>query len=209
MFNLDICRCKPPKKKYSTAGCELCWVCENCGHFGGCDNRYWETTMGDKQGIINTPYHDSDLRGPKPEFDKVNDSGKREEFATGSVRDTEDGKGCFDLIPALPLRRLAIHYQNGASKDGRKNWMRGQRLGRYLSSAERHIQDVKDCKHDEDHLSAIAWNAFAFMWTAEQIKLGKLPRELDDVGWWDEMNLPKYEPKQTESNDNQVQKPLC
>jgi len=38
----NMCRCSKPKKKYSTAGCEMCWTCEKCGNFGGCDNRYWE-----------------------------------------------------------------------------------------------------------------------------------------------------------------------
>jgi len=36
---------------------------------------------------------------------RVLDSGKREEFSTGSKRDTRDGKGRFDLIPRLPLLR--------------------------------------------------------------------------------------------------------
>lgn len=116
---------------------------------------------------------------------KVLDSGKREAFETGSVRDTEEGKGCFDLLPTLPLRRLAILFQRGAEKYGRNNWKKGQRLGRYLSSLFRHLMCVMELKKDEDHLSSIAWNAFTFMWTAEQIRLGKLPKELDDIGWVD------------------------
>jgi hypothetical protein len=178
MFNLDICRCKPPKKKYSTAGCELCWVCENCGHFGGCDNRYWETTMGDKQGIINTPYHDSDLRGPKPEFDKVKDSGKLEEFATGAVRDTQQGKGRFDLIPAYPLERLAKHYENGAKRYSDNNWCKGIPITRCLDSLLRHANKYKMGMTDEDHLSAIVFNAFAIIYYEEMVRQGVLPEEL-------------------------------
>ena len=37
----------------------------------------------------------------------LKDSGKREEFPTGSRRDQRAGKGRFDLIPTMALRRLA------------------------------------------------------------------------------------------------------
>lgn len=36
-INLPCC-CKEPVKKYSKSGCYVCWVCETCGRFGGCDN---------------------------------------------------------------------------------------------------------------------------------------------------------------------------
>jgi hypothetical protein len=117
------------------------------------------------------------------QFNEVKDSGKREEFSTGSVRDTREGKGRFDLIPPGPMRRLAMHYANGSRKYGDRNWEKGQPLGRYLDSAERHINELKDCKHDEDHAAAIAWNAFAFMFTVEKILSGELPVELDDIGF--------------------------
>lgn len=117
------------------------------------------------------------------QFDAVKDSGEREEFSTGSVRDTRKGKGRFDLIPPGPLKRLAVHYENGAVKYGENNWRKGQPLGRYLDSAERHINELKDLKHDEDHAAAVAWNAFAFMFTVEKILSGELPAELDDIGF--------------------------
>lgn len=120
-------------------------------------------------------------------FGEVKDSGgPREEFESGSVRDTEDGKGAFDLLPPGPLRRLAVHYQNGAKKYSRRNWEKGQRLGRYLSSAMRHIMSILEGKHDEDHEAAVAWNMFAFMFTADKIRQGKLPKELDDLNWTNE-----------------------
>lgn len=49
-------------------------------------------------------------------FDKVKDSGKRENFTTGSRRDTRVGKGRFDLLPPKCIMRLAKHYENGATK---------------------------------------------------------------------------------------------
>ena len=36
----------------------------------------------------------------------IKDSGKREEFQTGSRRDTREGKGRFDLFP--PLATIAV-----------------------------------------------------------------------------------------------------
>jgi len=115
-------------------------------------------------------------------FDKVNDSGKRQEFVTGSKRDTREGKGRFDLIPTYPLRRLARHYQNGAEKYGDKNWERGQPLSRYLDSCMRHLIGVLEGLTDEDHASACAWNMFSYIATCQWIEEGKLPAELDDLG---------------------------
>jgi hypothetical protein len=115
-------------------------------------------------------------------FDAVKDSGKRQEFATGSVRDTREGKGRFDLIPTDALRRLAKHYENGAMKYGDRNWEIGQPLSRYLDSAFRHLVCTLEGMTDEDHPSAVSWNAFAYIHTLELIKQGKLPKELDDLG---------------------------
>jgi len=84
-------------------------------------------------------------------FTAVKDSGERQQFSTGSVRDTQVGKGRFDLIPTDALRRLAQHYENGARKYGDRNWEKGQPLGRYLDSAFRHLVNVLDGKTDEDH----------------------------------------------------------
>lgn len=111
------------------------------------------------------------------------DSGERQEFSTGSVRDTQEGKGRFALIPKGPLRRLAQLYERGAKKYGDRNWEKGQPLSRYLDSAYRHLISLEEGDIVEDHGASLAWNAFAFMWTAEQIEQGKLPKELDDVGF--------------------------
>ena len=116
------------------------------------------------------------------EFSTVKDSGKREEFSTGSKRDTREGKGRFDLIPTYPLRRLAKHYENGAKKYGDHNWSRGQQLSRYLDSCMRHLMGVLEGATDEDHAAAVAWNMFAYIATCQWIEEGKLPAELDDLG---------------------------
>ena len=121
-----------------------------------------------------------------PTYDKVEDSGERHEFSTGSVRDIREGKGRWDLLPHYPLLRLAQHYENGAKKYGDHNWKKGQPLSVFISSGMSHFSKVSDCQKNEDHAAAAAWNVFGFIWTAEQIRLGKLPKELDDIGWCDE-----------------------
>lgn len=108
------------------------------------------------------------------------DSGDRQEFPTGSVRDSRTGKGRYDLIPAYPQKRLAQLYERGAEKYADNNWQKGQPLARYMESLERHLNDFKDGDMVEDHLASIAWNAFAFMWTKREIDEGRLPAALDD-----------------------------
>lgn len=111
----------------------------------------------------------------------VKDSGQRQSFDTGSVRDIRIGKGRFDLISPIALRRLAIHYENGALKYGERNWEKGQDLSRYLDSAMRHMNCYMGGMRDEDHLVAVCWNLFACIHTEELINNGKLPKYLDNV----------------------------
>ena len=117
-------------------------------------------------------------------FNHVKDSGKRQSFNTGSVRDTNDGKPRFDLISLIALYRLAMHYANGAKKYGDRNWEKGQPLSRYIESAERHLFKEKMGFTDEDHASALIWNIMAYIHTKTLIQTGDLPSELD--------NMPKY-----------------
>jgi hypothetical protein len=56
---------------------------------------------------------------------EVKDSGKRQEFETGAVRDVRDGKGRYDLISPYALKRLAIIYERGALKYGDDNYLKG------------------------------------------------------------------------------------
>lgn len=116
-------------------------------------------------------------------FNKVKDSGKRQSFSTGSVRDTSEGKGRYDLLPTRAIRRLAEHYENGAKKYGNRNWEKGQPLSRMLDSAIRHLFKALEGQTDEDHLTACAWNVLGIIELQERIEEKILPKELD--------NLPK------------------
>lgn len=108
----------------------------------------------------------------------------REKFATGSQRDTRVGKGRFDLISPIGMKRLALVYERGAMVYASRNWERGQPISRYLDSAYRHLQSAIMGMEDEDHLAQLAWNAFAAMHTEEMVKRGSLSQEF--------MDLPKY-----------------
>lgn len=119
-------------------------------------------------------------RNNEMDYENVKDSGSRAEFETGAVRDIQEGKGRFDLIPADSLQRLAQHYENGAKKYGDRNWEKGQPLYTYLNSANRHITKLTDGQFDEDHASAIVWNIFSFIHIWNQIVQGKLPWSLTE-----------------------------
>lgn len=114
-------------------------------------------------------------------FDAVKDSGARQEFDTGSVRDTRDGKGRYDLLPPIAIRRLAQHFENGARKYGDRNWERGQPVSRYMDSGLRHMFAYLEGQRDEDHLAAATWNVLAAIHTEAEAMAGNLPAELADV----------------------------
>jgi len=115
------------------------------------------------------------------DFSEVKDSGERQEFTTGSVRDTRKGKGRYDLFALIAIQRLAKHYENGAVKYGDRNWEKGQPLSRYWDSAVRHLVEFLMGLRDEDHLAAALWNVAALIQTEELIKRGKLPITLNDL----------------------------
>ena len=118
-------------------------------------------------------------------FDKIKDNGVREPFKTGSVRDTRKGKGRHELLPPRAIRRLAEHYERGADKYGDRNWELGQPSSRYLDSLLRHAFRYADGERDEDHLSAIVFNAFGIMF-AEEYK-----PELDDLTEYSQQRAKK------------------
>lgn len=103
------------------------------------------------------------------------DSGQRQSFDTGMVRDTQDGKPRYDLIPVGPLKRLADLYMRGAIKYDDNNWQKGQPYSRAYASLFRHMIAWREGDRSEDHLAAVAWNAFTIMWYEEN------KPELDDL----------------------------
>lgn len=93
----------------------------------------------------------------------IKDSGHRREFDTGAVRDMQEGKGRFDLVPPLALMRLARHYEAGAKKYGERNWEKGIPNSSFIDSAIRHMMQYLAGDRSEDHLAAAAFNVFGIM----------------------------------------------
>lgn len=100
------------------------------------------------------------------------DSGKREEFDSGMVRDTQDGKPRYDLLipDGVPYRaqfltRVAELLGRGAEKYSDRNWERAlgpQELDRFKSSAYRHFIQWMTGETDEDHAAAVVFNLLGY-----------------------------------------------
>jgi hypothetical protein len=99
---------------------------------------------------------------------QTKDSGEREEFDSGMVRDIERGKPRFDLLfpKNIPfdqqmLTRFAGLMARGADKYGERNWEKGNsqvELDRAYSSAARHFAQWIAGETDEDHAAAVFFN---------------------------------------------------
>lgn len=111
----------------------------------------------------------------------IKDSGVKEEFSTGSVRDKQAGKGAFHLVPTWVVWLVSRVYEGGAIKYSPRNWEKGQPLSQYIKSAENHLAKLKMGLRDEPHASQVIWNMFAYIFTAVLIKLGRRPGSLNDM----------------------------
>lgn len=109
--------------------------------------------------------------------------GKTEKFATGSVRDSQEGKLRFDLIPVEALRRDAELYRAGAKKYAEDNWRKGQPYRRVYASILRHLFAWRIGMKDEDHLAAVRFGCAAIMEYDKLAKRGaKKYKRLDNRG---------------------------
>lgn len=114
----------------------------------------------------------------------MKDSGQREEFPTGSRRDTRQGKGRFDLLSPFVMTRDAVLLERGALKYGERNWEKGQPVSRFMDSAMRHLQRYMMGERDEDHLAAARWNIGAIMHMEEMVRRNLLEIDLFDIPDW-------------------------
>lgn len=88
----------------------------------------------------------------------MEDSGERQDWTTGAVRDKREGKGRYDLISPFALARLARTLEEGAKKYADRNWEKGIPQERFLDSALRHLIQYMAGDTGEDHLSQAFWN---------------------------------------------------
>ena len=97
----------------------------------------------------------------------VDDSGGRESFYTGAVRDTSGNKPRPDLISPFVLERIGSHMRRGADKYSAWNWAKGMPSSRFYESLMRHLMKYAQGERDEDHLSAAAFNLFGLIHNEE------------------------------------------
>lgn len=136
----------------------------------------------------------------------VKDSGKRQEFTTGAVRDNQEDKGRYDLIPPVVEERLAKHYESGAKKYGDNNFRLGMPIKRYIDSARRHLNKYRMGMTDEDHLIAVIWNIAAIIETEQLVELGLLPEDLLDGNYYSKEVYEREKVRLLEQNKKVMEK---
>lgn len=109
----------------------------------------------------------------------IKDSGKRQEFASGMVRDVQEDKIDYTLIFDGPMAdRWAEHMTRGAHKyadpePGVPNWTRAAgraELLRFQKSALRHLIQWLRGDTDEDHAAAVFFNINGAEYVKERMK---------------------------------------
>jgi hypothetical protein len=123
----------------------------------------------------------------------LKDKGERVEFSTGMIREPNSGRGRYDLISPIMLKRLSILYERGAEKytqkdqsgniisSGERNWEKGGSFSRFLNSAIRHTMQYLEGHRDEDHLVQAIWNLTAVIHLTEMIDRGLIDPKLNDL----------------------------
>lgn len=85
-------------------------------------------------------------------------------FEGGGVRDDSRGRGMFSVISTVGLTRLGQRYEYGHRKYGASdNYKKGLPISGCMDSIMRHWMAYLDGDNSEDHMAAIAWNAFCIM----------------------------------------------
>jgi len=109
------------------------------------------------------------------------DSQKHQVFPSGAKRNSQQGKGRFDLISPFIFLSLAFRLEDGAEIYGPRNWEKGMPLSRFASAAFRHLIQAVYGMDDEDHWGGIIFNIMCLKHGKEMIESGEWPEELDDL----------------------------
>ena len=134
---------------------------------------------------------------------------KKQHYETGATRDEQSGKGRYDLIPDVALKRVALVYERGGENHGDRNWEKGLPFSRLYNSAMRHLRQAREAYYNEDlraedHLAHSVWNMFAIMFNEFMIDRGCLPEELNDCPKYP---IPEEVNKETRIESNEIPQP--
>lgn len=109
------------------------------------------------------------------------DSGERQDYPTGMIRDLQNGKPRFDLCCALDQKynesligRWAELMGRGAEKYGIRNWELSSTLEefqRFKASLCRHFWQFIQGEEDEDHAAAICFNLNAMLRLMDKLNI--------------------------------------
>jgi len=113
--------------------------------------------------------------------DQMRDSGDRERFATGAVRDAASNKPRPDLVSPFAMLRLGKWLALGAKKYHERNWEQGMPISRCVASLCRHLELYKAGDKGEDHMAAVMCNAMFIMHLEEMVRSGGLRPGLKDM----------------------------
>jgi len=104
----------------------------------------------------------------------VKDSGQRESFAGGMVRDVTTGKVDYTLVLDGPMfERWAAHLTKGAAKYGKGNWLKAEgeaERQRFRESAFRHFMAWMRGDADEDHAAACVFNINGHEYVTDKLR---------------------------------------
>jgi hypothetical protein len=108
---------------------------------------------------------------------------EKRKFSTGAVRDSEEGKEDYiETISWTGMKRFAQYMTGKKKRYGSGNFKKGIPIESYEKSLVRHLQKYLANKYEggtteinEDHLSAILFNAFGIIHEEEREKSNKAP----------------------------------
>jgi len=104
---------------------------------------------------------------------KTKDSGERQQFASGMVRDSKRSKVRYDLVYMPMLKRWAELMGRGAEKYGDNNWLKAnseEELNRFKESAFRHFMQLLNNENpEEDHAAAVFFNISGMEYVKEKL----------------------------------------
>lgn len=114
----------------------------------------------------------------------LNDNGVHNKMKSGALRETNEGKGRFDLMSPYALLRVARIHEKGSKKYSPRNWEKGMRFSLFVDAAFRHIIKYMMGMTDEDHLAQAVWNLDCLLHFEALIEFGVASKELNDLPWY-------------------------
>lgn len=130
---------------------------------------------------------------------EIKDSGKRQQYVSGMVRDTSESKTDYTLVFDGPMfKRWAEHLTKGAVKYEKRNWLKASAPSeqlRFKESAMRHMIQWFDGDTDEDHAAAVIFNLNGYEYVKDKLKNESLLGILDAFDKEQLFNINKEEKK--------------